>query len=244
MGTGWTVYWEPKLGNAASEYEDAFWPAAGRVGADRFAVADGATESSYSREWAEALVAQYGTRAPWKPNFIRSLPELQDAWRSRRDGASLPWFAEMKIQQGAYAAFLGVRLLPRNGRVRLHALAAGDCELVHLTGGRPHCAFPLRHSREFGIHPELIGTWTDSSAARHMITGRREDVRVGDRLLLMTDALAAWFLREDEDGRRPWETLDSFGGDGQAAFGDWVDSARRTGEMRNDDVTLGVVELT
>jgi hypothetical protein len=31
----------------------------------------------------------------------------------------------------------------------------------------------------------------------------------GDRLWLMTDALAQWFLQQHEVGQRPWETLDA-----------------------------------
>lgn len=243
MRSQWQVHWEPKLGNSATEYEDAFWPPLGRAFAERFAVADGATESSYSREWAEALVARYGAGASWKTSFVKALPDLQADWRAHRTGINLPWFAEQKVQQGAYAAFLGIRLLEREGFLRLHALAAGDCELIHIAGGGVHCTFPLAHSSDFGIHPELIGTSTGRDSAHGMIRGRREDVRPGELLLLMTDAIAAWFLRGIEANERPWLTLEGLDPEDPVAFAGWVDSLRKSGAMRNDDVTLGIVRL-
>jgi hypothetical protein len=48
-----------KAGNLSEEYEDAYWPldvVEGTGELFRFAVADGATESSYSKIWARLLV--------------------------------------------------------------------------------------------------------------------------------------------------------------------------------------------
>ena len=49
----------PKAGSSEADYEDAFALAAGRI-----AIADGATESSFARAWADALVhgftSEYG----------------------------------------------------------------------------------------------------------------------------------------------------------------------------------------
>jgi hypothetical protein len=52
-------FWAPKEGSNNTEYEDAFWPRQ-QVQCNgsyfRFAVADGATETSYSKIWAQQLV--------------------------------------------------------------------------------------------------------------------------------------------------------------------------------------------
>jgi len=56
-----------------------------------------------------------------------------------------------------------------------------------------------------------------------------------DALLLMTDALAQWFLRECEQGRRPWTLLDF---EAASDFAGFVDELRNREELRNDDVTL------
>jgi hypothetical protein len=65
-------------------------------------------------------------------------------------------------------------------------------------------------------------------------------VAEGDDFFVCTDALAAWFLARAEEGSRPWETLRDLT---EASFADWVSLVRRTGELRNDDVTLVHVDI-
>jgi predicted RNase H-like nuclease len=67
------------------------------------------------------------------------------------------------------------------------------------------------------------------------------DLAANDRLLLMTDALAQWFLVETELGRRPWAALAKLGTPEQ--FAAFVDFLRAGGALRNDDVTLVSVEV-
>jgi len=62
-----------------------------------------------------------------------------------------------------------------------------------------------------------------------------------DRLLLMTDALAQWFLVESEMGRRPWAALAKVTTPEQ--FAAFVEVLRAGGALRNDDVTLVNVEV-
>jgi len=62
-----------------------------------------------------------------------------------------------------------------------------------------------------------------------------------DRLLLMTDALAQWFLAEAEMGRRPWAALAKVTTPEQ--FAAYIDCLRAGGALRNDDVTLVSVEV-
>jgi hypothetical protein len=60
------AFWLPKAGNSDSEYEDAFFPRRlkRRNGRRlRFAVADGATETSFSGVWARLLVSSFVRRA-------------------------------------------------------------------------------------------------------------------------------------------------------------------------------------
>jgi hypothetical protein len=55
-------------------------------------------------------------------------------------------------------------------------------------------------------------------------------------MYLMTDALAAWFLRANEQGAQPWQELDAFRA--PDAFAAWLTEKRAAHAMRNDDVTL------
>ena len=62
----------------------------------------------------------------------------------------------------------------------------------------------------------------------------------GDRLFLMTDALAQWFLHAHEQGGRPDEELASVlsAADPDDAFTAWIEGMRDRDGLRNDDVTL------
>ena len=83
MITSATAWWAPKSGNTASEYEDAY---AVKPEALRFAVADGASETSFARQWAELLVEGFVQAAP-------SAAELHDfvtrAITVKSDGSTL-----------------------------------------------------------------------------------------------------------------------------------------------------------
>jgi hypothetical protein len=74
---------------------------------------------------------------------------------------------------------------------------------------------------------------------------RKGRCKVKDRFLLMTDALAQWFLREYEAGKAPWEVIEPILAEsaGKEAFVSWVRELRDSQGLRNDDVTLVVVTL-
>ena len=69
--------------------------------------------------------------------------------------------------------------------------------------------------------------------------------RSGDHYLLMTDALANWFLRESESGNKPWEEIARVldGTEPEAVFPAWVERLRDHGGLHNDDVTLILIDL-
>jgi len=226
----------PKRGNSASEYEDAF---DGDLKTRRWAVADGAAESSFADAWARALVKGF-VRSPAVPpqQWDDWLPPLQRQWAEEVGGRPLPWYAEVKFEQGAFAAFLGLTL----GRRRWRAVAVGDSCLFLVRGGRLQRSFPVTRSDEFSNNPWLVSSRASPEDAR--VRRAHGRWREGDLLLLMTDALAQWFLKQHEVGKRPWEpVLDLLKGPAPAEeFGPWVEGLRESRELRNDDVTVIAIE--
>ena len=107
-----------KLGNAADEYEDAFFPESftDRVDGFRCAVADGASESVFAKAWAQALVRSFGAGEMY-------LQKLRDEWQQNVGSQRLPWFLEKKSRRGAFAAFIGLSLRT-NATARSRAKAA------------------------------------------------------------------------------------------------------------------------
>src|SRR5205809_929272 len=100
----WTVLCLPKRGHTEDEYEDA-WAADPARG--YFAVADGASETSFAGRWAQLLTEGFLTAAR-PPDLADWLTAPRRRWSAEVMGLELPWYAEMKREQGAFATLLGV----------------------------------------------------------------------------------------------------------------------------------------
>jgi len=232
-----------KAGNARAEYEDA-WAIRGSDSPTRcrVAVADGATESSFSALWAALLVESFVRGRSHGPDFFTRLDAVRRLWRRKVRGRPLPWYAAEKARRGAYAAFVGVSLNAVNQGWR--AVAIGDCCLMHGTGngtGRELAkAFPLSHSGEFGSSPFLVGSVKKVDDNPFPYVRVSEGVLApNDALLFASDALAAWLLRRAERAEPAWEAVEAIRT--QEEFESLVAQAREDG-TRNDDMTL--VRLT
>ena len=239
--TRWQAFHLVKAGNAPAEYEDAFAANATR---SRFAVADGASEASFAAAWARLLTEGFvEARRAWQN--LDWLAPVRQRWSAEVDGLPVPWYAEEKREMGGFATLLGVAFRPAeaDGRGTWRAVAIGDSCLFHLRRGRLRLSFPLTRSDEFDSAPRLLCSrpTTKGIEAPARAGGRW---RPGDRFLLVTDALAQWFLHEVEVGGEPAADIAGLLAepDPQAAFPFWVETRRAVG-LRNDDVTLLVIDL-
>ena len=123
-----------KAGNARTEYEDA-WAIRGSDSPTRcrVAVADGATESSFSALWAALLVESFVRGRSNGPDFFDDLGAVRRLWWRKIRKRSLPWYAAEKARKGAYAAFVGLSINAVNRAWR--AVAIGDCCLFQVSEG-------------------------------------------------------------------------------------------------------------
>jgi hypothetical protein len=244
----------PKAGNADSEFEDAYWPEkpVRDERCSRFAVADGATETSFSGIWARQLVEAYGSGAFENLPDSGWLIELQRRWWSIVRDKPLPWYAEEKAESGTFAALVGLTLdweSPDSEGGTWHAKAIGDCCLFQLRGGKILAKFPIQTSESFTNSPVLLSVNPGKHSAIDSLVSTSGEWQCGDHFCLMTDAVAAWFLRAIERHEAPWETIRDLESEpvtsrsGMKSFQEWVDTSRRQGLMRNDDVTLYRIEL-
>lgn len=229
----------PKEGNAQDDYEDA-WSIQCPPDGHRIAIADGATESSFSKLWAALLVESFTRSRSVGYEFFWNLQPARRLWSRSVKLKDLPWYAKEKAGMGAFAAFLGVSV---NSNARTwDAIAVGDCCLFHLDVGRRGyrllTSFPLDKSESFGMSPFLLGTTEDKELHQHL---RRTSgyFRPGDSLLLASDALSAWMLQRHEVDKDVWEMVSSI--NTQSRFEALVHLARTRG-LHNDDSTL--VRLT
>lgn len=237
----------------SAKHDEEFWE--GRVSSKElisFAVADGATEGLFSGSWAEKLVKAY-CRSMDKGSepyaFFNDAFKAWEYWlqeylnKRKRQNNPIKWFEEPGLEAGAFSTLLGFTLADSGGQKRWKAFAAGDCCLFQVRDNELLRKFPVEKSEEFGNRPFLI--CSKAVLNDKLIEACRVaegDFRVGDVFYLMTDALACWFIKNDEANNHPWVTLSSFNADFDA-FQKWVDGLRDWNSIKNDDVTLVSVEV-
>jgi len=218
---------------------------------------------------------------------------LQERWAADVRGRDLPWYAEPSVKQGAFATFLGFMLenspLPLveegpevssspppcsgegQGVMDLYhwqAIAVGDTCLFHTRSAVLLRAFPLEHSSQFDNAPKLVGSrMSAEDIHKRQKLWTNGQGQPGDRLWMMTDALAHWCLAEYEAGNNPWDEIESLispsspwrGAIGEGmdfsspsgrgdlvegnSFAQWIEGLRDSGRLRNDDVTLLAIQL-
>lgn len=231
----------PKRDCPLRECEDAL---AADVRGLRFAVADGATEGLDSRRWARLLVRAWtspsmrGTAADDAGELVACARGIGDRVRARWEGRTLPWYLDDKARLGAFAAFVGVAL--DDDARAFEAVALGDSCLFVLEGGRIAASFPLTDAEQFRASPTLL----PSNHARFadvspLVRTLRADLAPGATLLLLSDAISAWYLadaaRDGAGARRLHALLDRDDAAGVAAL---VAEERAARRMRNDDVAV------
>jgi hypothetical protein len=222
---------------SGKENEDRFWLSGCRPDDSfencfRAAVADGASGSLFSREWARELTRVYCQSSHSLPDDVLWQRAAAD-WEHCIAGKDLPWYLAAKRAEGAQAAFIGVSCC-KNGT--WEAVAAGDCCLFQRRGTALAALFPLTRVDDFSFSPALWATHAlppQNAAATRREAGRWE---IGDCLYLMTDALALWCLREIEAKRDPWVWLDGIVSDKD--FRQRIDILRENGRLRGDDTTV------
>ncbi len=243
----------PKRGNAENEYEDAFFPEQMcRRDLSEFhcAVADGASESAFSGEWARLLVRGYCHQGV-------TLERLQRCWLRLATRGPVPWYLEAKIRRGAHAALVGLSIREGQSTEPLggswEAEAVGDSCFFHVRGDELLAVGPLSKSDEFDNNPHLISTDASSSFGLNesRLTVVSGNWQPRDAFYLPTDALAQWMLAEHEAGRPPWPLFrslrhaDDHCGNGAEprSFEIVVADLRENSGLHNDDTTLLRVEV-
>jgi Protein phosphatase 2C len=221
----------PKDPSFPEAIEDAYAlaPEAGRI-----AVSDGASESFDSKTWASLLATR----------FVRH-PELSEHWLAeaiadyagRFNAANLSWSKLAAFERGSFATLLG---LEQRGDHTIDVFAVGDSLAVLLDGHERVEAFPYVRAIEFQQRPELfctntaLNTFFASPDVHHRTWSIRE--RGAPMVLCMTDALAEWALRNEEEGRPVWGVL--AGVDRVSDLENLVRRERQARAIRIDDTTL------
>ena len=244
------VFQTSKAGNKPEECEDALsFDPQGRL----FAIADGATDSVFQRLWAGLLVKGFINHPPdfSRPSSVKEwfggwLKTQQEQWNKNIPPLdTLSWSGYNKVKMtGGQATFLGIYFFP--DKPVWKGIAFGDCNFFHfLNGGQVLYDYkPLIYSDEFGSSPVALSSINPKPEL--MLSHMMEimgDYHKGDIILLATDALAAWLVKEIEtDKASPWDTVLSLNTPDE--FETFVNKLRSEKKIRNDDTSLIMIEIT
>jgi hypothetical protein len=243
-----TTFHMQKSGNAPEEYEDSYNYSTEKR---KIAVADGATESCFSKLWADLLTQSFvGSK-----KSLFSLTDLteekareflepilvgaQKEWNARIDWKGLSWSVEEKTREGAFATFIGLELDGDEGKdqYRWRVIAIGDCCLFYLdANSRIIESFPLTSSAQFGNTPAMLSSRHLSNIyVDRTVCAQEGKAEAGHKLILTTDAVAKWILQETEACKNGWtDIILRENEDRTRLFEDLIES----GKMRNDDITI------
>lgn len=251
-------FWLPKAGNSTTEYEDALAYSTDNY---RFAIADGATESSFAKSWAQWLTSEFVDNPPTKfsPSGIELkdwLKPLGDFWRDSIDWSNLPWYAAEKAKAGAFSALLGLEFLitsdesssltslnsSRLDNLSWKALAVGDSCLYQVRNDELVEKFPISKASQFSNSPLLLSSnFLKNQKVWDEILFTNGHCKAGDMFFLVTDAIAHWFLAQYEAGSKPWAHLSSLRTNEE--FVSFVGRLRGEKSIHNDDTTLLTIRI-
>ena len=235
--------WAPKQGESASDYEDSFDHTCLQNGTlMRAAIADGATEAAYSKIWAQKLVENF-TACPPREDLAAWLETPQKEWHEAVPWSRLPWHGLAKTKSGSHATLLGITIHCQadSDTAQWQAVSVGDC-CAFITGKQHSLlrAFPTDDPDEFGNRPSLICSNPGRNGPAEMkVTRHHGLLHTGERIILATDAAAQWLLKTNQDGQTPWQGIAELTQDGME---EWVKSRRQDHGMKNDDVTITVID--
>ena len=216
-------HWLPKAGNRSEEYEDAFWPTRSEVvtGGELYcAVADGATETSFSGQWARQLVRAFGNGDLAERDWTAQLAKEQSRWLHTVQRKPLPWYAEEKARSGAFAALLGLTVgdsgvggYDNNSRGRQTLDSDGHRRLLPFSRARRPVVVFLSSPGEHLFCPAPVSALQQSGAQRDAARANRCDHRPMPRrrYVLSHDRCPGLLdVRRCEAGEPPWRNLPAF----------------------------------
>ncbi len=215
-----------------------------------FLIADGATQTSFSNIWASCLVNTCSRAHLSEISFLKSVRKAQEEWQNSLQDIDLPWHAQEKFRQGAYSALTWLEI----GYDPLHpayaftwrALAVGDCCLFISRSHSVYLSLPLQEPIEFTNNPVLIPSKSEKIGS---ITGKiqtaRGSLKNGDHLLLATDALSAWIVKQTQENQDRFfrMLMDARSTHNPDSITSWINNLRRKNEIKNDDTSLVFIEL-
>ena len=215
-------------------------------------IADGVSSALFSGPWARILFEAVRAVPPntERPEeFAVWLGARRETWDQSIDKTGLAWFQKAKLPLGAFSTLLWVEVQPRAkaepgqfGARQFDLRSIGDSCFFHVRHGEMLRSFPIEDAAALQTDPLALGS-VDLKRDDLIRFDRAEGLCYEDDLLVLaTDAVAEWVLREDRpvvmDCFHRWWDFD------EPAWRDEIEHLRAEGRMRYDDATLVLLRIS
>ena len=209
-----------------------------------FSVSDGVSKSFFPKVWSEILVTQFVESADLKETEL--IKVCQEEWKKRIDEiVSMPdtkWFTKSQYNRKdpALATFVGLQFLEKEKM--WSASARGDSFLFFVPKGyKDYQKDLIRLSSKvepivFDNFPDYLTSIGESHKGRAKEKGGN---LINGTFYLMTDALAEWFIKEEENAIGKIAVWKS-----QSDFEKFIVQAIKENQLTNDDCAILCIELS
>jgi len=225
----------------------------------RFALSDGVSGSFFPAEWAGILVNYFcEDESKLNSSILESkrwkewLVPAQHEWKSKisnivtkKTGPEAYFLRNSLVaNEPAAATFIGFQLFAEDDKPSWKAMIIGDSCLFHVRENN-FDSYLLNKASNFDNYPSHFSSLEISNKFDpKFITG---DFQIGDKFLLVTDALAEWLITQREINKNGWDNvLDTI-----IQIEKWKDfysiiqEARKHDgvPLKDDDVALMIISL-
>lgn len=174
----------------------------------RICIADGTSESVYSGKWAEIITKDFVDNYS---DFVNDYDEWHtkaaNKWEAEFVTDDLPWYLEMKLNQGSFSTFHGLFIQYNESKELIcKSYYIGDSCLFLVRQEKLIRRIPDIKSNAFTNSPKLLATKKQYLRSPEKVEFHLENE---DCILLMTDSLSQWFIDEYDNfnENKRWQEL-------------------------------------
>ncbi len=201
------------------------------------ALSDGASESYDSKSWAMMLVNNFVKNPKFSSDWVKA---VQQEYVAGIDFQNLSWSKQMAFERGSFATLITVNCTQLSNGVEVFSI--GDSLAVLVRDGRYAQSYPFDTPEQFDARPELLSTLSHLNKFTEddeFVSSEHNQIwatQHGDWILLVTDAVGQWLLREINHEPSSIDILLQINTDEQ--FEDLVAAMRSERRMKLDDSTM------
>ena len=205
-------------------------------------LSDGASESYDSKSWARMLVQNFVNSPSFSSDWVKT---VQEAYVAGVDFQNLSWSKQLAFERGSFATLVGVNCTSSSSGVEIFSI--GDSLAVLVRDGRYFQSYPFDTPEQFDARPVLLSTlshlnkFTDDDQFLSSEHKQIWETQQGDLILLVTDAVGQWLLREINHEPSSIDRLLQINTEEQ--FEDLVVEMRSERRMKLDDSTMIRLEI-